>query len=99
MNLDFDNLKGLEIIHLLNQINWATNEGYWSLYGNEIELRYATHMNKSLSKKYFIRMIKRTISTGNMFYPLILKQIRCDKNPYDLVHECFFKNNELKMIS
>ena len=98
LHLDFDYLKRLEIIHLLNQFNLSAGEVKWSLYDNEIELKNTTLIDKSLSKKYFEQMIKKTISIGYMFCPLILKQIRCDKNPYDLVHETFFKDEELKMI-
>lgn len=99
IHLDFDYLKGLEIIHLLNQFNVLTGEGKWSLCDNEIELKNTTLINKSFSIKYFEQMIKGTISSVKMFYPLILKQIKCDKNPYDLVYETFFEKAELNMLN
>ena len=98
LNLDLDYMKKQQIIHLLNQFNVLTVEGKWSLCGNEIKYNNTTEIYKSFSKKYFEEMIKTTIWQVENLYPIILKQIRSDKNPYDLVHECFFKSNELKMI-
>jgi len=99
LHLDFNYLKGLEIIHLLNQFNVLTGEGKWSLCDNEIEFKNTTEIYKSFSKKYFEQMIKRTICLVETFYPIILKQINCDKNPYDLVYESLLKKAELNMLS
>ena len=95
LNLDFDTSLREPIYHLLNCINLYRNESFWSLCGccNEIEMRYATMMTERISKRYFERMIKKTIVLAKGFAPLILHQIASEEDPYQLAAE-FFSNKK-----
>lgn len=99
LHLEYDPIIRDSLTHLLNTINMIRNETFWSLCDccNEIEMRYATKIDRSLSKKYFRKMIKKSKYLARKFTPLILKQIESDKNPYDLANEFFMENEALFM--
>lgn len=94
-NPKYEEYKRQDIIHLLNLINCARSEAHWALCDccNEIELRCATVINGALPEKYFKQMVKKIISLGRSFYPLIQNQIANSHDPYELADQ-FFSNNK-----